>query len=337
MKGKEIKARDRTNLPDAPVVYEDVEAATGRLAGQAHKTPVLTSRTVDERARARVFFKCENFQRTGSFKFRGAYNALSILPEGQKQRGVVTFSSGNHAGAVALAGRLLGVPATIVMPEDAPEVKLAATRGYGAEVVTYDRFGEKREEVGGAIARERGLALVPPYDHPDVVAGQGTAAKELFEEVGELDLLLVCCGGGGLLSGSALSARALSPGCRVVGVEPEKADDATRSFRTGTLHKIENPDTIADGVRTPSLGEVTFPLVLRLVDEMVTVSDESILRSMRLIWERMKIVVEPTGALAAAALLEGAVKAEPGSRIGVIVSGGNVDLGRAARMLTPRP
>ena len=337
MKGKEIKARDRTNLPDAPVVYEDVEAAAGRLAGQAHKTPVLTSRTVDERARARVFFKCENFQRTGSFKFRGAYNALSILPEGQKQRGVVTFSSGNHAGAVALAGRLLGVPATIVMPEDAPEVKLAATRGYGAEVVTYDRFGEKREEVGGAIARERGLALVPPYDHPDVVAGQGTAAKELFEEVGELDLLLVCCGGGGLLSGSALSARALSPGCRVVGVEPEKADDATRSFRTGTLHKIENPDTIADGVRTPSLGEVTFPLVLRLVDEMVTVSDESILRSMRLIWERMKIVVEPTGALAAAALLEGAVKAEPGSRIGVIVSGGNVDLGRAARMLTPRP
>ena len=336
MKGNEEKVQYRTDLPDAPVVYGDVEAAAGRLAGQAHRTPVLTSRTVDERAGARVFFKCENFQRTGSFKFRGAYNALSLLPEGQKQRGVVTYSSGNHAQAVALAGRLLGVPATIVMPEDAPEVKLAATRGYGAEVVTYDRFGEKREEVGGVIARERGLALVPPYDHPDVVAGQGTAAKELFGEVGELDLLLVCCGGGGLLSGSALSARALSPGCKVVGVEPEKADDATRSFRTGTLHTIENPDTIADGVRTPSLGQVTFPLVLRHVDEMATVSEEGILRTMCLMWERMKIVVEPTGALAVAALLEGAVKAEPGSRVGVIVSGGNVDLGRAAGMLTPR-
>ncbi len=336
LKGKETRAPEGTNLPDPAVVFEDIEAASVRLAGQSHRTPVLTSRTVDERAGALVFFKCESFQRTGSFKFRGAYNALSLLPDEQKERGVVTYSSGNHAGAVALAGRLLGVPATIVMPEDAPEVKLAATRGYGAEVVTYDRFEERREEVGGAIARERGLALVPPYDHPDVVAGQGTAAKELFEEVGELDLLLVCCGGGGLLSGSAVSARALSPGCRVVGVEPENADDATRSFRTGRLHEIENPDTIADGVRTPSLGEVTFPLVLRHVDEMVTVSEDGILRSMRLIWERMKIVVEPTGALSAAALLEGVVKAEPGSRVGVIVSGGNVELGRAAAMLMPR-
>ena len=336
MKSNEKGAQDRTDLPDASVAYEGVEAAARRLEGQAHRTPALTSRTVDERTGARVFFKCENFQRTGSFKFRGAYNALSLLSDEQKERGVVTYSSGNHAQAVALAGRLLGVPATIVMPQDAPEVKLTATRGYGAEVVTYDRFAEKREEVGGAIARERGLALVPPYDHPDVVAGQGTAAKELFEEVGELDLLLVCCGGGGLLSGSALSARALSPGCRVVGVEPEKADDATRSFRTGTLHRIENPDTIADGVRTPSLGEVNFPLVLRHVDEMATVSEEGILRSMRLIWERMKIVVEPTGALAAAALLEGAVEAEPGSRVGAIISGGNVDLGRVSGMLTPR-
>ena len=323
-------------LPDSAVVFESVEAAALRLAGQAHRTPVLMSRSVDERAGARVFFKCESFQRTGSFKFRGAYNALSLLSDSQKERGVVTYSSGNHAQAVALAGRLLGVSATIVMPEDAPGVKLAATRGYGAEVVTYDRFEHKREDVGGAIARERGLALVPPYDHSDVVAGQGTAAKELFEEVGELDLLLVCCGGGGLLSGSAISARALSPGCRVVGVEPENADDATRSFRTGTLHEIRNPDTVADGVRTPSLGRVTFPLVLRHVDEMATVSEEGIIRSMRFIWERMKIVVEPTGALAAAALLEGAVKPEPGSRVGVIVSGGNVDLGRAAEMLTPR-
>ena len=338
MRGKESKkAPDRANLSDPAVVYADVEAAAQRLAGQAHRTPVLTSRTVDGRAGARVFFKCESFQRTGTFKFRGAYNALSLLSEDQKARGVVAYSSGNHAQAVALAGRLLGTPATIVMPEDAPAVKLAATRGYGAEVVTYDRMGERREEVGGAIARERGLALVPPYDHPDVVAGQGTAARELFEEVGELDLLLVCCGGGGLLSGSAISACALSPGCRVVGVEPENADDATRSFRTGTLHRIENPDTVADGVRTPSLGEVTFPLVLRHVDEMATVSEDGIIRSMRLIWERMKILVEPTGALAAAALLEGVVKADPGSRVGVIVSGGNVDLGRAAGMLTTRP
>ena len=333
MKGKEDRSANGADLPEL-VAYADVEAAARRLEGQTYRTPVLTSRTVDERAGASVFFKCESFQRTGSFKFRGAYNALSLLSDGQKERGVVTYSSGNHAGAVALAGRLLGIPATIVMPEDAPGVKLAATRGYGAEVVTYDRFAERREDVGGAIARERGLALVPPYDHPDVVAGQGTAAKELFEEVGELDLILVCCGGGGLLSGSAVSARTLSPGCRVVGVEPKNADDATRSFRTGKLHRIENPDTIADGVRTPSLGEVTFPLVLRHVDDMVTISEDGILRSMRFMWERMKTVVEPTGALSAAALLEGVVKPEPGSRVGVIVSGGNVDLGRAAAMLT---
>lgn len=333
MKGNETRAPGGADLPDPAVAYADVEAAAERLTGQARRTPVLTSRTVDERTGASVFFKCENFQRTGSFKFRGAYNALSLLSDGQKERGVVAYSSGNHAQAVALAGRLLGIPATIVMPEDAPGVKLAATRGYGAEVVTYDRSRERREEVGGAIARERGLALVPPYDYPDVIAGQGTAAKELFDEVGELDLLLVCCGGGGLLSGSALSARALSPGCRIVGVEPENADDATRSFRTGKLHKIENPDTIADGVRTPSLGGITFPLVLRHVDAMVTVSEDNILRSMRFIWERMKIVVEPTGALAAAALLEGAVEAEPGSRIGVIVSGGNVDLGAMVALL----
>lgn len=334
MKGDETRAPNGADLPDPTVAYADVEAAAKRLTGQARRTPVLTSRTVDERVDASVFFKCESFQRTGSFKFRGAYNALSLLPEDQKKLGVVTYSSGNHAQAVALAGRLLGIRATIVMPEDAPKVKLAATLGYGAEVVTYDRLEERREEVGGVIARERGLALVPPYDHPDVVAGQGTAAKELFEEVGGLDLLLVCCGGGGLLSGSALSARALSPGCRVVGVEPENADDATRSFRTGRLHRIENPDTVADGVRTPSLGEITFPLVLRHVDEMVTVSEDGILRAMRFIWERMKIVVEPTGALAAAALLEGAIEAEPGSRVGVIVSGGNVDLGAAGSLFS---
>jgi threonine dehydratase len=281
---------------------------------------------------SKVFFKCENFQRAGAFKFRGAYNALSRLSEEQRARGVLAYSSGNHAQAVALAGRLLSTPTAIVMPRDAPEVKLAATRGYDAEVITYDRSETTREELGGKIARERGLSIIPPYDHPDVISGQGTAAKELFEEVGSLDLLLICCGGGGLLSGCAVAARTLSPECRVVGVEPERADDATRSFHTGILYNVDNPDTIADGVRTPSLGKFTFPLVLRHVDDMVTVSEEAILRTMFFMWERMKIVVEPTGALSAAALFDGTISAEPAMRIGVIVSGGNVDLKRAAEL-----
>jgi threonine dehydratase len=281
---------------------------------------------------SKVFFKCENFQRAGAFKFRGAYNALSRLSEEQRERGVLAYSSGNHAQAVALAGRLLSTPTAIVMPRDAPEVKLAATRGYDAEVITYDRSETTREELGGKIARERGLSIIPPYDHPDVISGQGTAAKELFEEVGSLDLLLICCGGGGLLSGCAVAARTLSPECRVVGVEPERADDATRSFHTGILYNVDNPDTIADGVRTPSLGKFTFPLVLRHVDDMVTVSEEAILRTMFFMWERMKIVVEPTGALSAAALFDGTISAEPAMRIGVIVSGGNVDLKRAAEL-----
>lgn len=318
---------------EPPVVYADVEEAAERLGGVANRTPVMTSRAVDERVGGgRVFFKCENFQRMGAFKFRRAYNAMSRLSAEQKESGVLAYSSGNHAQAVALAGRLLGIRTTIVMPEDAPEVKLAATRGYGAEVVTYDRSETTREELGAEISQERGLSIIPPYDHPDVIAGQGTAATELFEEVGPIDLLLVCCGGGGLLSGCAIAARALSPKCQVVGVEPERADDATRSFRTGTLHRIKDPDTIADGVRTPSLGEYTFPLVLRHVDEMVTVSEEAILRAMFFMWERMKIIVEPTGALAAAALFEGTVSVEPGARIGVIISGGNVDLKRAAEL-----
>jgi threonine dehydratase len=324
-------SNNATRADTPPVVYANVEAAAARLEGVANRTPVLTSRMVDERVGGEVFFKCENFQRMGAFKFRGAYNAMSRLSKEQKRAGVLAYSSGNHAQAVALAGRLLGVRTTIVMPGDAPSVKLDATRGYGAEVVEYDRVETTREELGGKIAAERGLSVIPPYDHPDVIAGQGTAAKELFEDVGTLDLLLVCCGGGGLLSGCAIAARALSPECRVAGVEPEKADDATRSFRTGTLQKIENPDTIADGVRTPSLGEYTFPLVLRHVDEMVTVSEEAILRAMFFMWERLKIVVEPTGALAAAALFEGAVTA-PGARVGVIVSGGNVDLKRATEL-----
>jgi threo-3-hydroxy-L-aspartate ammonia-lyase len=272
-----------------------------------------------------VFFKCENFQRIGAFKFRGAFNALSRLSDEQKRRGVLTYSSGNHAQAVAHAAELLGVKAVIVMPEDAPQVKLAATRGYGAEIITYDKHKDRREELAARIAAERGLAVIPPYDHADVIAGQGTAAKELVEEAGPLDWLLVCCGGGGLISGCAIAAHALSPGVRVVGVEPEAGDDATRSFRTKTLHTCHNPDTIADGARTPSLGALNFPIVLRHVHDMVTVNDDELLSAMLYLWERMKIVVEPTGALGAAALFEGKVPVR-GARVGVIVSGGNVDV-----------
>ena len=316
-------------LSDLPT-YADVAAAASRLAGQAHRTPVATSRTVDERTGCRVFFKCENLQRVGAFKFRGAYNALSQLPEAHKRRGAVTYSSGNHAQAVALASRVLGIPATIVMPEDAPAVKQAATRGYGADVVLYDPRTASREALGGRIAAERGLTVIPPFDHPHVIAGQGTAAMELFDQTGPLDLLLVPCGGGGLLSGCVLAARALSPSCRTLGVEPAAADDATRSFRTGTLHRVDRPDTICDGARTPSLGALTFPLVRRHVHDMVTVDDREVIDAMRLIWERLKLVVEPTGALAAAALLSG--KGAPaGSRVGVVLSGGNVDLTQAAR------
>jgi threonine dehydratase len=306
------------------VTYDDVAAAASRLRGIAHRTPVLTSSTVDEQTGAQVFFKCENFQRVGAFKFRGAYNALSRLSAEQRSRGVLTYSSGNHAQAIALAGRLLSAPVTIVMPSDAPAVKVAATRGYGGEVVLYDRGGPTREEIGARLAKERGLILIPPYDHADVIAGQGTVALELIEEVGALDVLLVPCGGGGLLSGCAIAARALAPGCRVMGVEPEKADDATRSFRTRVLHTVTNPDTIADGARTPSLGKLTFPLVLQYVNDMVTVSDDAIVSATLFLWNRLKTVVEPTGALAAAALLDGAVTA-PGRKVGVVLSGGNVD------------
>jgi threonine dehydratase len=307
------------------ITYSDVEAASKRLNGVAHRTPVLTSKTVNQLTNAEVFFKCENFQRTGSFKFRGAYNALSQLNSAKKQQGVITFSSGNHAQAVALAGQLLGISTTIIMPENAPTVKQNATRGYGAEVILYNPQETVREEFARKLAKDKSLTLIPPYDHPDIIAGQGTAAKELIEEVGTLDVLLVCCGGGGLLSGSAISAKSLSKRCRVIGVEPQQADDATRSFYSRTLHTCHNPDTIADGARTPSLGQFTFPLVLEYVDEMVTVSEAAIRRTLLFLWERLKIVVEPTGTLAAAALLEGCVKA-PQAKVGVIISGGNVDL-----------
>ncbi|HEY9647975.1 MAG TPA: threo-3-hydroxy-L-aspartate ammonia-lyase [Chroococcidiopsis sp.] len=312
------------------VGYDDIEAAAQRLSGVAHRTPVLTSRTVNARTGSQVFFKCENFQRTGSFKFRGAYNALSQLSAEQQQRGVVTYSSGNHAQAIALSGRLLNIPTAIVMPADAPAVKQAATRGYGAEVILYNRANAVRETVCQTIAGDRGSVIIPPYDHPHIIAGQGTAAKELIDEVGPLDYLLVCCGGGGLLLGSAIAAHRLSPGCHVIGVEPAAGDDATRSFYSKTLQTVSNPDTLADGARTPSLGKLTFPLVLHYVHDMVAVPDDALLRTLHWLWERLKIVVEPTGALAATALLEGRVNA-PGARVGVIISGGNVDLQQAGQ------
>jgi threonine dehydratase len=285
---------------------------------------VFTSRTLQTRTGAEVFLKCESLQRAGAFKFRGAYNALSRLAAPERARGVVAFSSGNHAQAVALAGRILNIPCVIVMPDDAPAVKRAATLEYGAEVVPYDRETGDREAIGRKLSADRGLTVIPPYDHPHIIAGAGTAALELFAEAGPLDLLLVPCGGGGLLSGSALTASTLAPRCRVIGVEPATADDATRSFRTGELQTVRNPPTVADGARTSSLGALTFPLIRAHVADMVTVDDAALLRAMFFLWERMKLVVEPTGALAAAALLEGAVDAR-GLRVGVMISGGNVD------------
>jgi threonine dehydratase len=318
------------------VTYDDVEAAAERLFGVAHRTPVATSRTLDERLGGRLFLKCENLQRAGAFKFRGAYNAIARLTPAERGRGVLTYSSGNHAQAIALASRLLGASATIVMPDNAPAAKRRATEGYGARIVAYDPAKANREEIAESLRRDGDPVLIPPYDHADVIAGQGTAAKELFEEVEELEVLLVCCGGGGLLSGSALSARALNPRCRVIGVEPELADDATRSFKTGTLHTVTNPPTIADGARTPCLGKLTFPLVRQNVDDMVTVSDDDLVRAMRFVWERMKLVVEPTGVLGLAAALAGKVDVA-GKRAGVIVSGGNVDLGYALELFGRLP
>jgi threo-3-hydroxy-L-aspartate ammonia-lyase len=323
----------RMNAPDRPLAIDhaDIAAAAERLAGHAHRTPVMTSRSVDERAGARVFFKCENLQRIGAFKFRGAYNAMSRLSDEERSRGVLAYSSGNHAQAVALAGRELGIRVVIVMPQDAPAVKLEATRGYGAEVVLYDKEKEVREEVAERIARERGLTMIPPFNHPHVIAGQGTAAKELIEDAGPLDYLFVPVSGGGLISGCAVAAAHGSPGCKVIGVEPQAGDDAARSFRTKTLQSCHNPDTIADGARTHALGSLTFPLVLRYVHDIVTVSDAELLRDMFFLWERMKIVVEPTGALGAAGLFERGLPVA-GKRVGVILSGGNVDLKLLARL-----
>ncbi len=310
-------------LPFA-VDFADIEAAAARLLGVANRTPVLTSRNFNQQVDAQVFFKAENFQRIGAFKFRGAYNALAQLSPVQKQAGVVTYSSGNHAQAVALAANLLGIKATIVMPTNAPAIKLAATKAYGAQVVLHDPAIETREAVANKILQQQGGEMIPPFDFAPVIAGQGTAAKELIEEVGALDYLLVCCGGGGLLSGCAIAAHALSPSCKVIGVEPEAGDDAARSFKTKTLQTVNNPATIADGARTHSLGALTFPLVLHYAHDVITVSDADLIQAMRFFFERMKIVVEPTGALATSALLSGKFKAS-GAKIGVIISGGNVD------------
>jgi len=317
--------------PDLPT-YADVEAAAARLQGAAHVTPVMTSRTVDEALGASVFFKCENFQRMGAFKFRGAFNALAKLDAAARTRGVVAFSSGNHAQAVALAARILGIDATIVMPDDAPASKLAATRGYGGRIVTYDRYRENREEIARRLADEGGAAVVPPYDHPDIIAGQGTAAAELIGQVGPLDSLFVCLGGGGLLSGSALAAKALSPRCAVYGVEPEAGNDGQQSFRQGSIVHIAVPNTIADGAQTQALGRLTFEIIRRDVTDVLTASDEELIACMRFFATRMKIVTEPTGCLAfAAARTFG--KRLAGQRVGIIVSGGNIDSKRMGDLL----
>ncbi|GBQ93664.1 threonine dehydratase [Acetobacter nitrogenifigens DSM 23921 = NBRC 105050] len=312
-------------MSDAPVA-EDVRAAAARIKGLAHRTPVLRSRTLDDRVGATLFFKAETFQRTGAFKFRGAANAIARLTPEQRRLGVVAFSSGNHAQAIALAARCADVPAVIVMPKDAPAIKLEATRGYGAEIVLYDRYAEDRQAIGARLADERGLTLIPPFDHPDIIAGQGTAALELLEETGPLDLLLAPLGGGGLLAGTALAASLLSPDCRVIGVEPEAGDDGKRSFAAGRIISIPVPATIADGAQTTALGQLTFRIIRERVTAIETATDEQLRSTMRTLATRMKLVVEPTGCLAAAAVLEGVVPVA-GKRVGIILSGGNVDFG----------
>jgi threonine dehydratase len=317
------------NLP----TYDDVVAASQRLQGHAHRTPVLRSTTADQLLGAQLYFKCENFQRMGAFKFRGAFNALSKFSDAQRKAGVITFSSGNHAQAIALSARTLGMPAVIVMPHDAPAAKKAATQGYGAEVISYDRFTQDREALTTQLATERGMTLIPPYDHPDVMAGQGTAAKELFEEVGELDYFFVCLGGGGLLSGCALAARALSPHCKVYGVEPEAGNDGQQSFRTGSIVNIPTPKTIADGAQTQHLGQYTFGVIKRDVTDILTATDAQLIEAMKFYAERMKMVVEPTGCLSFAAARHAGLPIQ-GKRVGVLVSGGNVDLAKLAEFLS---
>jgi threonine dehydratase len=313
------------------VTLDDIRDAADRIKGVAHRTPVVTSRTLDERVGARVFLKCENLQRVGAFKFRGAYNAISRLSPEQRAKGIAAYSSGNHAQAVALAARELGSSAVILMPADTPASKAAAVAGYGAEVVTYDRYTEDREVIGARLASDRGLALIPPYEHPDVIAGQGTAALELLEEVGELDALVVPVGGGGLIAGSATAAKGLRPGIRVVGVEPAAGDDTLRSLAAGERVSVPVPRTIADGQAAAIPGELTFSINRRLVDEVVLVGDDEIRDAMRFVFDRLKLVVEPSGATGVAALLAGRVA--PAPRVGVVISGGNVDWRRFVELL----
>ncbi|MGL6108742.1 MAG: threo-3-hydroxy-L-aspartate ammonia-lyase [Rubrivivax sp.] len=317
--------------------FDDVAQAAQRLQGIAQRTPVMRSRQADERTGAQVFFKCENFQRMGAFKFRGAYNALSQFTPAQRKAGAIAFSSGNHAQAVALSARLLQMPSVIVMPRDAPQAKLAATRGYqqgiaGSELILFDRYTVDREALTRRIAAERGMTLIPPYDHAHVMAGQGTSALELIEDVGALDALLVCVGGGGLIAGCAVAAKHLLPGIAVHGVEPEAGNDTQLSLQRGEIVHIDTPRTIADGAQTQHSGQLTFPVIQMLVTSVLTVSDEQLVATMRFFAERMKLVVEPTGCLGAAALLEGAIDLR-GARVGIIVSGGNVDLAHYAALL----
>ena len=319
------------------ITFDDVWQAAQRLQGQAHRTPVLRSRSADERSGASLFFKCENLQRMGAFKFRGAYNALSQFSPQQKRAGAIAFSSGNHAQAVALSARLLGMPSVIVMPQDAPQSKLDATRAYQqgmprSEVVLFDRYTEDREALCRRLADERGMTMIPPYDHPHVMAGQGTAALELIEDAGPLDVLLVCVGGGGLISGCAVAAKHLLPDVAVYGVEPEAGNDTQLSLQRGEIVRIDTPRTIADGAQTQSSGLLTFPVIQALVQGVLTVSDAQLVETMRFFATRMKLVVEPTGCLAAAAVLQGAIDLR-GRRVGVIVSGGNVDLQRFGALL----
>ncbi len=315
-----------------PVTFADVEAAAARIEGIAHRTPVTTSATADARAAARLFFKCENLQRGGAFKFRGAYNTIATLTAEQRRQGVVAYSSGNHAQAVAFAGRLQGVATTIVMPKDAPAAKVSATREYGGEVIFYDRYKESREEICAALAAERGLTVISPDDDPQVIAGQGTAARELLQQVGELDVLLVCFGGGGLLAGSALAARALSPRCRVIGWSQKRATMASSPSARAKVIRIPVPHSIADGALTTFVGEHNFPIIRALVHDVVTVTDPMLIETMKFFAERMKMIVEPTGCLAAAAALSKQFH-RPGERVGVLISGGNIDLPRFAELV----
>jgi threonine dehydratase len=324
-------------MNDASVFrFEDVLSAARRIENVALQTPVVTSRLLDEVCANRMFLKCENLQRAGAFKFRGAYNAISRLSKEEQSRGVVAFSSGNHAQAVALVSRLLGVHATIVMPDNAPVLKREATVGYGAEVVLYDPGTASREDIARELASRKGYTVVPPFDHPHIIAGQGTATLELIQESGAPDFLFVPCGGGGLLSGSAIAAKQLAPKCVVIGVEPAAGDDGTRSFHSGILQKVHNPETIADGARTASLGQITFPLIREYVDDMLAVSDDDLVRTMQFVFTRMKLIVEPTGVLGLAAVFNHRYKVE-GKKVGVILSGGNVDLASAVRWFEALP